>query len=216
MSKGGEVVADAVREMLLGLADALDDAQSTLSETARTSDAGHGYEIPYLDFTFEVEFSEEESQGDRPPRIALLPKARRARDDVERETRISSSISGRLATVPVQGGRPETLLDLTLLPVDGRRRQWRLGIEVSNLAGERLPGVPVALQVDAAMTEQMLDHRPSAEQRLGLLKTQRLITGVEGGAELIIDTAVLRGQRVVVQVEARGAIGRVILPGEAA
>ncbi|SDO70361.1 hypothetical protein SAMN04487957_11058 [Halomonas shengliensis] len=216
MSKGGEVVADAVREMLLGLADALDDAQSTLSETARTSDTGHGYEIPYLDFTFEVEFSEEQSQGDRPPRIALLPKARRAGGEGERETRISSSISGRLATVPVQGGRPETLLDLTLKPVDGRPRQWRLGVAVSNLAGERLPGVPVSLQVDAAMTEQLLGHRPSAEQRLGLLTTQRLTTGVEGGAELVIDTASLRGRRVVVQVEARGAIGRVILPGEAA
>lgn len=213
MSQGGEIAADAVRDMLVGLADALQDAQGTLTEAARTGDGGHGYEIPYLDFAFEVEFSEE-SEANRPTRLRLLPKARRHVDETERETRITSSISGRLATVPAQGGRPETLLDLDVSPVEGRARRERLDILVSSMAGERLGGVPVSLQVDVEMTERLLGYRPTAQQRLSLLASQRLTTREDGSARLVVELAALRGKQVVVQVESRGAIGRVLLPGD--
>ncbi|MEQ6918136.1 hypothetical protein [Halomonas aquatica] len=213
MSKGGQVAADAVRDMLVGLADALQDAQGTLTEAARTSDAGHGYEIPYLDFAFEVEFTEE-TEADKPTRLRLLPKARRDVDDAGRETRISSSISGRLATVPAHGGRPETLLDLGLSALEGRAKRQRLDIQVSSMAGERLGGVPVSLQVDVEMTERLLGYRPSPQQRLSLLSSQRLTTREDGSTHLAVDIAPLRGKQVVVQVESRGAIGRVLLPGE--
>lgn len=213
MSQGGEIAADAVRDMLVGLADALQDAQGTLTEAARTGDGGHGYEIPYLDFAFEVEFSEE-SEANRPTRLRLLPKARRHVDETERETRITSSISGRLATVPAQGGRPETLLDLDVSPVEGRARRERLDILVSSMAGERLGGVSVSLQVDVEMTERLLGYRPTAQQRLSLLPSQRLTTREDGSARLVVELAALRGKQVVVQVESRGAIGRVLLPGD--
>ncbi|MEQ6889434.1 hypothetical protein ABE957_12190 [Halomonas sp. CS7] len=213
MSQGGEIAADAVRDMLVGLADALQDAQGTLTEAARTSDAGHGYEIPYLDFAFEVEFSEE-SEANQPTRLRLLPKARRHLDDAGRETRITSSISGRLATVPAHGGRPETLLDLGLSDMEGRARRQRLDIQVSSMAGERLGGVPVSLQVDVEMTERLLGYRPSAEQRLSILPSQRLTTSEDGSAHLVVELASLRRKQVVVQVESRGAIGRVLLPGD--
>ncbi|WFM72883.1 hypothetical protein [Halomonas sp. CKK8] len=213
MSKGGQVAADAIRDMLLGLADAMQDAQGTLSEAARTSDAGHGYEIPYLDFVFEVEFSEE-TEASQPTRLRLLPKARRQADEAGRETRVTSSISGRLATVPAHGGRPETLLDLSLSAVEGRASRQRLDIQVSSMAGERLGGVPVSLQVDVEMTERLLGYRPSAQQRLSLLPSQRLTTREDGSAHLAVELSSLRGRQVVVQVESRGAIGRLLLPGE--
>lgn len=213
MSKGGQVAADAIRDMLLGLADAMQDAQGTLSEAARTSDAGHGYEIPYLDFVFEVEFSEE-TEASQPTRLRLLPKARRQVDEAGRETRVTSSISGRLATVPAHGGRPETLLDLSLSAVEGRASRQRLDIQVSSMAGERLGGVPVSLQVDVEMTERLLGYRPSAQQRLSLLPSQRLTTREDGSAHLAVELSSLRGRQVVVQVESRGAIGRLLLPGE--
>ncbi|MBB3183261.1 hypothetical protein FHR95_000802 [Halomonas fontilapidosi] len=213
MSQGGQIAADAVRDMLVGLADALQDAQGTLSEAARTGDAGHGYEIPYLDFAFEVEFHEE-AEANQPTRLRLLPKARRDHQETGRETRISSSISGRLATVPSHGGRPETLLDLDVSAVEGRAKRERLDIQVSSMAGEQQGGVPVSLQVDVEMTEQLLGYRPSAQQRLSLLSSQRLTTREDGSAHLVIDLASLRGKQVVVQVESRGAIGRVLLPGD--
>lgn len=213
MSQGGQIAADAVRDMLVGLADALQDAQGTLSEAARTGDAGHGYEIPYLDFAFEVEFHEE-TQADQPTRLRLLPKARRDHQEAGRETRITSSISGRLATVPSHGGRPETLLDLDVSAVEGRAKRERLDIRVSSMAGEQLGGVPVSLQVDVEMTERLLGYRPSAQQRLSLLSSQRLTTREDGSAHLVIDLASLRGKQVVVQVESRGSIGRVLLPGD--
>lgn len=213
MSKGGQVAADAIRDMLLGLADAMQDAQGTLSEAARTSDAGHGYEIPYLDFVFEVEFSEE-TEASQPTRLRLLPKARRQVDEAGRETRVTSSISGRLATVPAHGGRPETLLDLSLSAVEGRASRQRLDIQVSSMAGERLGGVPVSLQVDVEMTERLLGYRPSAQQRLSLLPSQRLTTREDGSAHLAVELSSFSGRQVVVQVESRGAIGRLLLPGE--
>lgn len=213
MSQGGQIAADAVRDMLVGLADALQDAQGTLSETARTGDSEHGYEIPYLDFVFEVEFTEE-TETNQPPRLTLLPRARRAQDESERETRITSSIAGRLATVPSHGGRPETLLDLGLSAVAGRAREQRLDILVSSMDGERLGGVPVSLQVDIEMTERLFGYRPSAQQRLSVLPSQRLTTRQDGSTHLIATLSPLRGKQVVVQVESKGAIGRVLLPGD--
>lgn len=214
MSKGGQLVTDSVRDMLLGLADALDDAQTTLMESARVSDAGHGFSIPHLDFTFEVEFAEEaQADTSQPARMRLLPKTRRASDESERELRISSSISGRLASVPVQGGQPETLLDLELQDVEGAPGKRRLIVRLSNTAAERLASVPVSLQVDSDMTERLKEPRPTSKERLGLLRTQRLTTDANGRAELVIDVAPLGSRKLVVQVEARGAIGRVILTG---
>ncbi|MDX1465853.1 MAG: hypothetical protein R3215_09165 [Halomonas sp.] len=213
MSQGGQIAADAVRDMLVGLADALQDAQGTLTEAARTGDAGLGYEIPYLDFAFEVEFSEE-AEADRPTRLRLLPKARRDHRETERETRVTSSISGRLATVPARGGRPETLLDLAVTAVEGRARRQRLEVLVSSMAGERLGGVPVSLQVDVEMTERLLGYRPTAQQRLSLLSSQRLTTREDGRTDLVVDLASLRGKQVIVQVESQGAIGRIQLPGD--
>jgi hypothetical protein len=211
MSRGGQIAADAVRDMLVGLADALRTAQDTLSEAGRISEGGMGYEIPYLDFTFEVEFSEQTSnQPDTSlPVLKLFPRMSSS-GGLNRETDITSRISGRLVSTPSHGGRPAALLEMVLVQnVDGPA----LDILLSNTAGERLTEAFIELQVDADMTERLIGFRPTPNQRLALLSSQTVLTDDQGYVQLPLSIGSLGGKQVVVKAEAQGAVTRLIVGG---
>ena len=106
MSRGGQVTAEAVRQMLVELADALRTAQHALSADASSGEGGGGrmgYEIPYLDFSFEVEFTSKEGEGGVAPILALRPRfGPSPTTDTTKE--ITSQVSGRLVSVPPMTG----------------------------------------------------------------------------------------------------------------
>ncbi|WP_404297031.1 hypothetical protein [Halomonas sp.] len=210
MSRGGQIAADAVRDMLVGLADALRTAQDTLSEAGRISEGGMGYEIPYLDFTFEVEFSEQTSNqpSTAAPILKLFPRT--SSSGGNRETDITSRISGRLVSTPTHGGRPAALLEMALVHnADGPA----IDILLSNTAGERLTDAFIELQVDVDMTERLIGFRPTPTQRLALLPSQTVLTDEQGYVQLSLSTGSLGGKSVVVKAEAQGAVTRLIVGG---
>lgn len=213
MSRGGQIAADAVRDMLVGLADALRTAQDTLSEAGRISEGGMGYEIPYLDFTFEVEFSEETTNrsNNAATLLKLFPRTSSS-GGLNRETDISSRISGRLVSTPTHGGRPAALLEMALGHSDDGQF---IDILLSNTAGERLSEAYIELQVDADMTERLIGFRPTPAQRLALLSSQMVLTDDQGYAQLSLHTVPLSGKQVVVKAEAQGAVTRLIVGGSA-
>ena len=211
MSRGGQVTAEAVRQMLVGLADALRTAQDTLSADASSGEGGGGrmgYEIPYLDFSFEVEFSSKEGEGGAAPILALRPRfGSSPTTDTTKE--ITSQVSGRLVSVPPHDGKPAPLLDLRL---EGEGDGSILAVELTNLAGEIMSGVPVALELDLEMTERLMGRSPDAEERLTLLGTQVVRTDAAGRARVPLTPSVLgEGGRVVVRAEARGASARIVV-----
>lgn len=211
MSRGGQIAADAVRDMLVGLADALRTAQDTLSEAGRISEGGMGYEIPYLDFTFEVEFSEQVSNQPSTvaPLLKLFPRTSSS-GGLNRETEITSRISGRLVSTPTHGGRPAALLEMALVHDE---HGPAIDILLSNTAGERLTEAFIELQVDADMTERLIGFRPTPTQRLALLTSQTVLTDDQGYVRLPLSIGSLRGKQVVVKAEAQGAMTRLIVGG---
>lgn len=214
MSGGGQVAADAVRDMLVGLADALRMAQDTLSEAGRVSDARLGYEIPYLDFTFEVEFSEQTARETSAGHLPLLKLAPRAGSSLvaRQATEVTSRISGRLVATPSHGGRPAALLELSLVAAE---QGPAIEIQLGNTAGELLGDALVELQVDVEMTERLTGSRPEAGLRLEVLATQIALTNDRGVARVPVEMARLQGQRLVVKAESQGAMARMILGGDA-
>jgi hypothetical protein len=209
MSRGGRVTAEAVREMLVGLADALRTAQETLADSGRGGDPDSpAYAIPWLEFSFDVEFSSrEEAAGS--PLLTLRPRAGGAHTATE----ISSRVSGRLVSVPRHGGRPAPLLELR--PVDGEDGR-SVEVALANSAGEVLAGARVALEVDADMTERLTGTPPAAELRLGLLAAQTVRTDAGGHARVVVNAHRLAsGQRVVLRAEAEGATARIVIAGDA-
>lgn len=211
MSRGGQIAADAVRDMLVGLADALRTAQDTLSEAGRISEGGMGYEIPYLDFSFEVEFSEQTSNQPEStlPILKLFPRTSSS-GGLNRETDITSRISGRLVSTPTHGGRPAALLEMVLVTSEGGPV---LDILLSNTAGERLTEAIIELQVDADMTERLMGFRPTPAQRLELFSSQTVLTDEQGNVRLPLSTGALGGKQVVVKAESQGAVTRLIVGG---
>lgn len=215
MSRGSKVTAEAIRQMLVGLAEALRTAQNSLTTEARSAELGGvGYEIPYLDFAFEVEFTSREAEEGNPvvelrPRYGSPPMTNDAKE-------ITSRVAGRLVSVPPHGGKPAPRLDLRLQEVG---KDLLLLIQLTNAAGELLAGVPVALEVDVETTERLTGRRPAAEERLSLLETQVTRTDDDGQGRVKLDRASLNhGARVVVRAEARGASARIVIsdPGEVA
>lgn len=215
MSRGSQVTAEAIRQMLVGLAEALRTAQNSLATEARSGELGGvGYEIPYLDFAFEVEFTSQEEEEGNPvvvlrPRFGPSPTTNATKE-------ITSRVAGRLVSVPPHGGKPAPRLDLRLQEVG---KDLVLLIQLTNTAGEILAGAPVALEVDVETTERLTGRRPAADERLSLLATQMTRTDDEGQGRVKLDRASLsHGVRVVVRAEARGASARIVIsdPGEVA
>jgi hypothetical protein len=210
MSRSRRVTAEAVREMLVGLADALRTAQETLSDSGRGGDAsGPAYAIPSLDFSFHVEFSSREETPGGAPLLMLRPRP----GGTHTTTEVSSRISGRLVSVPRHGGRPAPLLELRAMDDEAGRS---VEVALANTAGEVLAGAQVALEVDADMTERLTGKLPSADLRLGLLSAQIVRTDAGGHAHVAVDASRLAtGERVVLRAEAEGVSARIVIAGEA-
>ena len=200
--------AEAIAQLLGGLAEAVADAQEAMAEIPAADAFGRPlpvYQIPSLDFTFEIEAFE------TPARPGVLPLLRIAPLTAGRPGgSIQSKISGRIVAVPPNGGLPEARILLAF-------SDSVLRLQLSNALGERLAGETLELEFDAAASQALHGTSLSAEARLRLLGEQRLTTDADGATRTAVDTSVLSGGRTaVILVRGAGNEARIAVSDEGA
>lgn len=194
MSETIHATTFALQDILLGLAEGLNEAQQQLREQQPYDAFGRPntmYQLPYLDFQLQVtsEF-ESVTSGDANESKNLLrfQPARPVTTGTTARMEIFSTISGRfVATLPNEGA-PQTVIRIsTETPqLTGVYYEVKMNIEIGNAAGEKLSGVVVEINFDVD-TMQLLNgvpHTTTPELPVG-----EVITGTEGKASAIVRIA---------------------------
>lgn len=204
MSDPADVSADAISALLTGLTSALSEAQELMAESPPTDAFGRPlptYQIPHLDFTFEIETVRTTSTDGRPLGFALRPSSGGKQS-------ISSTISGRVVAVPSNGGLPQTQILVT-------QSSDVLQIQVVNTAGEVLPSTRVELEFDADASLALYDTTLTSQARLTLLPSLQVATDARGVAEAGVDRQqVPAGKSAVVLIRVAGSETRVAIGRE--
>jgi hypothetical protein len=205
MSDTANVSAHAISGLLTGLAGAMTDAQQLMSETPPSDVFGRPlptYQIPHLDFTFEIETVSKRKGDGSLAGVELRPTAKTGSTES-----ITSTISGRMVSVPPNGGLPRTTVQVT-------QAATSLNIQLLNTAGEVLPGAVVELEFDAEASAALYDTTLPGSARLQLLSSQQVTTDVDGAAVAGIDrTRIPDGKQAVILVRGGGAETRVAVAG---
>ena len=144
MPEQSQFVGNSIEELLVSLADGLREAQMALN-AGPVVDAGgrilSSYELPFLDFSIQVEMQTRTDSGGRP--IALVFTAR---DQGSSSQNVRSNISGRLIATPPGDGLPVPRITIAVGGNIGG--EAALTLTVSNSAGERLADQPLELNID--------------------------------------------------------------------
>ena len=205
MTDAASTNAQAIASLLTGLAKALTDAQEELAETPPTDAFGRSlpsYQIPHLDFSFDIETTRTEDANGGSPLISLFPTAKASPTDT-----ISSSISGRIVAIPPHGGLPETRILVT-------QQETGLDVQLLNTAGELLPNTLVELELDADASVALHNTTLTPAQRVALFDAQQIATDERGVATAGIKRSELgNGAKAVVLVRAAGAETRITITG---
>lgn len=207
MTDAASTNAQAIASLLTGLAKALTDAQEELSEAPPTDAFGRAlpsYQIPHLDFTFEIETTRKE-QGDSPfARFAIVPTGKTSASN----STVSSSISGRVVAVPPHGGLPETRIVVT-------QTKTTLDVQLLNTAGELLPNTLVELEFDPDASLALHNSTLTPAKRRGLFEAQQVATDDTGSVSAKVKRSQLAtGQKAVVLLRAAGSETRVTIERE--
>lgn len=206
MSDAAQVSADAISSLLTGLARALGDAQELMAEVPTQDSFGRplpSYQIPHLDFNFEIETVRESTSGTTFG-FALRPAARGSQEES-----VTSTVSGRLVAVPANAGLPRTTIVVT-------QAESTLEIRLGNTAGEVLVDTPVELAYDPSASLALYGTELTASQRLNLLGAQVATTDEAGVASAPITRSVLTASaKAVILIRAAGSETRITVGQEA-
>lgn len=137
-------VGNSIEEMLVALAEGVREAQIALNSGPRIDPAGRplgGYQLPYLDFSIQVDMETRVDTGGRP--VALLFTGR---PPSASNQQVSSTISGRLVATPPGDGLPTPRIAFAVGQNIGGEAS--LAVTVTNSAGEVLADQPVELNID--------------------------------------------------------------------
>ena len=197
--------AEAISALLSGLANAVTDAQETMAELSAFDAYGRPmpvYQIPSLEFTFEIEALMDPATSSAPAMIRFAPVASNApRGSVQ------SRISGRLVAVPPNSGLPEARILVSF-------GNGSLTLQLINSLDERLVGETLEIEFDAAASEALHGTALSPADRLRLLGQQRVTTDASGTARASVDTRVLpTGKSAVLLVRGAGSEARIAVSG---
>lgn len=207
MTDAATTNAQAIASLLTGLAKALTDAQEELSEAPPTDAFGRSlpsYQIPHLDFNFEIETSREDTGEGLFSRFAILPTGK----VTSPHSTVSSSISGRIVAVPPHGGLPETRIVVT-------QTKTTLDVQLLNTVGELLPNTLVELEFDPDSSLALHNTTLTPAKRRGLFDAQQVATDDTGSASAKIKRSQLAtGQKAVVLLRAAGTETRVTIERE--
>ena len=159
MSSTPSINTVALQEILLGLAEGLNDAQQKLRTMAPYDEYGRPntlYQVPYMDFTLQVttEFQTVTSGGSSAStaKVMFSPAPKTAgTTTTTSNTEIFSSISGRFVAVLPNDGLPQTIIQVvskTPAPSSGFL-DIVLEVYLSNVAGEKMVNSLVEFNYDA-------------------------------------------------------------------
>ncbi len=206
MPESSQFVGNSIEELLVSLADGLREAQLALNSGPLVDASGRPvvtYQLPYLDFTVQVDMQTRTDTGGRP--VALLFMARPSTSSTDQ--RVTSTISGRLVATPPGEGLPVPRIGLTVGDLDDSR--VALNLSVANSAGERLANQRVELNIDDTESEALSAARAITSFRRSpatRLNDAIVTTGPDGNAAttLAIGAADLGTRAVVVVVASIG------------
>lgn len=208
MSIAAKTSAEAISSLLTGLASALTDAQEAMADLPPTDAFGRPmpvYQIPELNFSFEIETVETSTRGTNNAilsRYSLLPSTSGPKGS------ITSTISGRIVAIPPNGGLPETQIIVT-------QSTGMLDVQLINSAGELLQNTAVQLEFDAEASDALHGVTLTPARRLSLLGSLQVTTDANGVAQAPIKRSALQaGQSAVVLVRAAGAETRITVSRE--
>jgi hypothetical protein len=143
----------ALHEIILSIADSLNDAQETLRSMPPYDEYGRPntlYQLPYLDFNLEVisQFETTETGGGTLPSRAIrfLP-FRSTETTTKNQGIITSNISGRFVAVMPNEGLPQVFLEFTseLGNVLPEFTEYKLSVRAVNAATEAIVGQRIEL-----------------------------------------------------------------------
>lgn len=221
MPEASRFVGNSIEELLVSLADGVREAQSALNSGPLLDPSGRPlatYQLPYLDFTVQVDMQTRADTGGRPIALLFMVKP----SSTSTDQRVTSTISGRLVAVPPGDGLPVPRLALAV----GERIESGviLKLTATNSAGERLAHQRVELNIDDADSEAVSAARGVA--RFVRSSATRLADAIvqtldDGTAELrLLIGAADSGSRAVVVVvatigsfSARAAVPLDMVPG---
>lgn len=204
MPDAAQVSAEAISALLTGLAGALSDAQELMSELPPTDEFGRPlptYQIPHLDFEFEIETVRKSSSTGGFLGFQLRPTS------TSPSEKVTSTISGRLVAVPASG-LPQTQILIT-------QTETGLEIRLINTAGEVLTNAAVELEFDAGASAALYETTLEPSDRLALLDSQQVITDADGVASAVVQrSSIPAGKSAVIRVRAGGSVTRVAVARE--
>lgn len=138
----------ALHEIILSIADSLNDAQETLRSMPPYDEYGRPntlYQLPYLDFNLEVisQFeTTETSGGSLPSRAIRFTPFRSAETTTKNQGIITSTISGRFVAVMPNEGLPQVFLECSaeLGNVLPEYTEYKLSIRAVNATNQAIIG----------------------------------------------------------------------------
>lgn len=146
MSDSSQFVGNSLEELLVSLAEGVRAAQNALNEAPLLGPTGRpvsSYQLPYLDFTVQVDMQTRTDTGGRPVALMLMPRTLGTTS-----TEIHSTISGRFVATPPGDGLPVPRIGMSSgVNIGGVAK---ITLEVSNSAGERLADQRIELNIDDA------------------------------------------------------------------
>ena len=208
-----------IDDFLVSLASGLASAQQQLSElTANDAmgSSGVSYQIPRLDFELSLQIHTESSTTENSP--GHEPKRRRKTrvqsiNTSSNDVTANSTLKGSFVAVPVNGGRPKPIINLSFSETDSHL-EVVVTIGVVDTTGEPQKGVHVEVNVDRELSfdinqREGLDHSLSSKTyiRSGVVSTDAL--GV-ATAVLAVAKDEAAGVNVAVTADVKGATASLI------
>ncbi|AJQ97770.1 hypothetical protein [Gynuella sunshinyii] len=211
MSDSSQFVAESLEELLVAIANGVREAQEALSEAPPFDAYGRPlptYHLPYLDFDLKVDLNTVETSGGlRALRVLPIGGSQNTTQ------KISSSLTGRLVSIPAGDGLPVPVL--TLNSTRTAARQHALNLSLSNSAGEILQNAQVEINFDLATSQQLSQTQGINLKNLGTSRLTQaiLVTDEQGQAatELTIDSNLPAKASIVITAEFDQRISRIVV-----
>lgn len=199
-----QFVTESLEQMLVSMADGLREAQESLNTIPAIDRFGRAmpsYQIPYMDFELQVDMEVTTNSAG----LARMQVRRALNNQRNTSQSVSSNISGRFVAIPPGEGLPIPILNFS----SKRLSKWRhsLQIQLTNTAGEVVPGAQVELNFELERSKELSIARSGTDKLKSIkhptLARAVLITDATGYAEteLTIDTKVPAGELLVVSAE---------------
>ncbi len=191
-------VTESLEALLVSIADGVRDAQNALNSTPPLDAFGRPmatYHLPYLDFDLHVEM-ETVTTPNNLSRLWIKP----AGASTSSERSVTSTISGRLISVPPGEGLPTPVLTVSskLEKNLQNKSTYKIIVTASNSSGETLVGQSIELNinVDASIRLSKAEKITLPEKLKGVNLTDVILVTDESGMAETVLTIVINNKNI--------------------